>query len=740
MKKVSCIKNWLLSLLIVPGEYVVAQNNLPPIYEIRTDTIPTAYLESRYWQMLPDAKGKWTINDVTRSPLSENFYSRIAPPNNGDTITHTYWFRYRLKSLMNSEAKIAIHAHFEEDSIFVIYPDGRRDQFLTGDFVAWHKKDGLKANNQIPLVLEPAEEIMVYDRGKNHVAGIPENFSVDVASTEKIHQDYVRNTENGGSFFSVPEMENAFLVGVLLIPFFLNLFFFRITKEKEYLYFSLFVILLAITRLLNPVATYWYWRDRSLEPYVGYFNICWILIPFFLVQFIRNFFKTYHDYPRWDKLILTLAILAGLILLTFELMEPSWALSGTKHLVTRQMIFINDIVDALGNLSIALTFAKYRGRKNLFMNLVIIGGLPLMLFWALEISMEGFVRMGIMQNFISQSQYFILEILCIIWFVLLFTLVLLKRFNRLRIENAQQALDKERLAKEKETERALLIEHQKTELAKTVEERTFELKRSLEDLKSTQAQLIQSEKMASLGELTAGIAHEIQNPLNFVNNFSELNKELITEMNHEIESGNFEAVKNIGKDIEENEEKINVHGRRADGIVKSMLQHSRASSGKKEPTDINALCDEYFRLAYHGLRAKDKTFNATMKTEYDPTIGKVNVMAQDIGRVILNLITNAFYSVTEKKRSGKEAYEPTVSISTKKTDDKIEIKVTDNGNGIPQKVLDKIFQPFFTTKPTGQGTGLGLSLSYDIIKSHGGELKVNTREKEFAEFTILLPP
>ncbi|HMG68943.1 MAG TPA: ATP-binding protein [Chitinophagaceae bacterium] len=276
---------------------------------------------------------------------------------------------------------------------------------------------------------------------------------------------------------------------------------------------------------------------------------------------------------------------------------------------------------------------------------------------------------------------------------------------------------------------------------------------TLSELKSTQQQLIQSEKMASLGELTAGIAHEIQNPLNFVNNFSEVNAELIEEANQEIDKGDLSEVKTILKDIKENEQKINHHGKRADAIVKGMLQHSRSSSGVKELTNINALADEYLRLAYHGLRAKDNSFNATMKTDYDKTIGSINIVPQDIGRVLLNLYNNAFYACTERSRSavgekGKmenEKYEPTVTVSTTLVPPlggrgpRIEVKVADNGNGIPQKVLDKIFQPFFTTKPTGQGTGLGLSLSYDIVKAHGGEIKVDTIDGEGSEFIILLP-
>jgi len=277
-----------------------------------------------------------------------------------------------------------------------------------------------------------------------------------------------------------------------------------------------------------------------------------------------------------------------------------------------------------------------------------------------------------------------------------------------------------------------------------LEKQKDELQETLKELKITQAQLIQSEKMASLGELTAGIAHEIQNPLNFVNNFAEVNTELINEMKEEIDKGNLEEIKALAKDIEENEQKINHHGKRADAIVKGMLQHSRGGSGQKEPTDINALADEYLRLSYHGLRAKDKSFNATMMTDFDERIGKINIMPQDMGRVLLNLYNNAFYAVTERKKAPRFSevgvdYEPTISVSTKKLSDEVEIRVSDNGNGIPQKILDKIFQPFFTTKPTGQGTGLGLSLSYDIIKAHGGELKAETKVGEGTEFLIRLP-
>ncbi|MEO7120128.1 MAG: ATP-binding protein, partial [Ginsengibacter sp.] len=330
--------------------------------------------------------------------------------------------------------------------------------------------------------------------------------------------------------------------------------------------------------------------------------------------------------------------------------------------------------------------------------------------------------------------------------------------NDIKVLSAQKALQQQKLKQEKLYKNSILIatliiilaaffiirningKKKRIQLQKDqIDYQKKQVEVSFEELKSTQAQLIQREKMASLGELTAGIAHEIQNPLNFVNNFSEVNTELIDELEELANNGNIEEIKAIAKDIRENEEKINHHGKRADAIVKGMLQHSRSSTGVKEPTDINALSDEYLRLAYHGLRAKDKNLNAKIKTDFDESIGKINIISQDIGRVLLNLYNNAFYATNEKKQQAGNSYQPIIAVSTKKIHDKIEIKVSDNGNGIPQPLIDKIFQPFFTTKPAGQGTGLGLSLSYDIIKAHGGEIKVESNETEGSQFIIILP-
>jgi signal transduction histidine kinase len=336
------------------------------------------------------------------------------------------------------------------------------------------------------------------------------------------------------------------------------------------------------------------------------------------------------------------------------------------------------------------------------------------------------------------SDYFETAILfSFIWYIAMF---FINKKQRKDIEREQlKAIEREKEFQQSEALKAKL-EIQVAERTAEIRGQKEELQNALNELKSTQSQLIQSEKMASLGELTAGIAHEIQNPLNFVNNFSEVSTELLDEMAEEIEKGDLDEAKAILSDIKQNLEKINHHGKRADAIVKGMLQHSRTTNNAvKEPTDINKLADEYLRLAYHGLRAKDKSFNATMNTEFDETIGSIYIIPQDMGRVILNLITNAFYATNEKQKKGVENFEPTVTVATKKVGDTVIMSVKDNGNGIPQQVLDKIFQPFFTTKPTGQGTGLGLSLAYDIVKAHGGALKVETEENVGTRFIIHLP-
>ncbi len=460
-----------------------------------------------------------------------------------------------------------------------------------------------------------------------------------------------------------------------------------------------------------------------------------LVVAIFIVRYLRQSMNTQINLPKWDKILNYIFYAAIILLVAYAIFDA--ARPVTKWLAHALLLYL-----------VYILYEEKEFRQARPVLLAIAPFIILSLFSDIT-KLTNEKQFGAWKSLLSTALAFSIIWMIVMWFI---------------TNKQKKALDREKIKTKEETEQKTILASLKDELEVKVAERTAELTRqkeelqhTLEELKATQSQLIQSEKMASLGELTAGIAHEIQNPLNFVNNFSDVNAELIDELNAERlkpQKERDEQLENeILNDIKENEQKINHHGKRADAIVKGMLQHSRKSSGQKEPTDINALADEYLRLSYHGLRAKDKSFNATLKTDFDESLAagkagilKVNVIPQEIGRVLLNLFNNAFYAVSEKQKAESqkpkaetEKYEPTVSVSTKKMDGKVQICVKDNGSGIPQNIIDKIFQPFFTTKPTGEGTGLGLSLSYDIIKAHGGELKVETEERQGTEFIILLP-
>jgi two-component system, NtrC family, sensor kinase len=511
---------------------------------------------------------------------------------------------------------------------------------------------------------------------------------------------------------------------------------------QEYTYVTIWVAVCAILSILFWLLYFQNRNEKNLR-LIAICTSCFALTMFFEARQLALGIS-YNSFTVYN-LATGLFVEAALLIMPFLLVKIfkrklSWPLK--IFLVILLIAFITDFfvsnttgniligVSVLSIIVICLYYIVSSWKKLKGAQWAIVTGLLLSLFFILLFFFITIFYPGIV------PQYFLLFLS---GFILSFPLSLLvyvaMRFKEFIKEVQQNAKQVVQFSEEKK-EHAI---NQQKILQEEVNRQTAEIRTTLDNLKSAQSQLIQSEKMASLGELTAGIAHEIQNPLNFVNNFSEVSNELIEEMNEEISKGNFEEVKTIAADVKQNLEKINHHGKRADAIVKGMLQHSRKSEGVKEPTDINALCDEYLRLSYHGLRAKDKSFNAELKTDFDNSIGKINIVLQDIGRVILNLINNAFYTVNERQKSEGEWFKPEVFVQTKKEKNRVCITVTDNGNGIPQNIMDKIFQPFFTTKPTGSGTGLGLSLSYDIIKAHGGEIKVETKEDEGSEFMIQLP-
>ncbi|NVJ85453.1 MAG: histidine kinase [Algoriphagus sp.] len=450
-------------------------------------------------------------------------------------------------------------------------------------------------------------------------------------------------------------------------------------------------------------------------------NLGFILL--ILLFYLRRPMGPIEVSAEWKRIINGGMIAAGIL----------WALANSGILIISQIaLFLNFGLGAL-IVYITLRNPELQHRKGM-----IYAWMPIMALMVIEeivklISPSFFESIEV---YLGTATFF-----AIIWAIVMW------------INNTKQrkALEQERLKVLQKEKEYKVTEALKAQLEKQVQERTKEitqkkneLEKALKELKAAQNQLIHSEKMASLGELTAGIAHEIQNPLNFVNNFSEVSSELIDEAKEELDTGNQEDAKEILEDLKANLQKILHHGKRADSIVKGMLLHSRSNSGQKEKTDINALTDEYLRLSYHGLRAKDKSFTADFKIELDEGIEPIEIIPGEIGRVLLNLINNGFYAADEKKKElekeGIKDFMPIVWVKTQKIKNGVKITVRDNGKGIPKDIQSKIFQPFFTTKPTGKGTGLGLSMSYDIITNgHGGDLKVTSQAGEFTEFEIIIP-
>ncbi len=523
-------------------------------------------------------------------------------------------------------------------------------------------------------------------------------------------------------------------------------------------------------------------KDTSFDSTLRTLQVSFYLPLGFLLLFLFFSFRLKKEYLYSG--IFCFSLFFAILFHIFALAEPT-TISRSNYLLLITQVFY--VIGAF--CFINAVYILYNLKRNFFYYLIIIYGAWSLPFYFISYDASGlfnafffpiinleFLRLNIQAVrrgrkgswiLLATSILFTISIMLYIWFSIKglrelssllqsisfmlpgvgFSFFYAGEFARNAVDLRIQAIEVQKLSDEmieKEREKQQILSTQNETLEKQVAERTAELRQSLIDLREAEQQLIQREKMASLGELTAGIAHEIQNPLNFVNNFSEVNTELLDEMNIELREGKTENVLHLLNDIRQNSEKISIHGKRADMIVKSMLQHSRGT-GLKEKTDINTLTDECLRLSYHGMRVKEKSFDVRTITEFENDIPQADIVPQDIGRVILNLVNNAFYSVKEKQKNVSESktlngYEPTVTVSTRKNNGRIEIRVKDNGNGIPQKIIDKIFQPFFTTKPTGEGTGLGLSLAYDIItKGHGGELRVETKEGEGCQFIISIP-
>jgi two-component system NtrC family sensor kinase len=729
---------WVSVFLLWNSFVLKAQTNLPPAYQIKSDTSARVDIGDKYWQLLEDPSGKLTINQVSSQAFAAKFHTNTTRTKGYDYHIDTYWLRYRFKNTLNRPVRLTIPENVAYASLYLPQPNGKWTVEYTGTLVPWSRRSGLKRIAQFEVDLQPGQEIMLYEHDIfDFNLYKPENFHFTIGfAYPVINKNYV----NDDAYYYTNVL-SALIIGIMLLAAIVNIFFYRVVHEKLYLYFSLFLVFIGLYYLVR------YTDIGFLREYrYAAINLEYVFLVgefFTLMHFIRHFLSTQANTPKWDKFLIVLSFLSIIAWCRYYYLPQTLSFNSFSIMMFAIGVVIYSYMPIIfGTLLYHIPRNKGSDRTGIY------ALLPAFAWWSIAYTyafvgrqLFVFYKIPYTKFYLwIQSSRFLIEFFCFFWLVMVFSWILFKRFQVLQQNVIQASLDKERLEKEKEIERSQLIEKQKEELEIQVVNRTAELKQSLDELKAAQTQLIQSEKMASLGELTAGIAHEIQNPLNFVNNFSEVNTEMIDELEGELKLGNIDEALAIAAEIKGNEQKINHHGKRADGIVRNMLQHSRNSSGEKKLTDINALADEYMRLSYHGLRAKDKSFNSAMETHLDSTLPKVNVASQDIGRVLLNLFNNAFYAVYQKKKHNPEGYLPQVVLTTTSTKGFLEISIKDNGNGIPDSIKDKVMQPFFTTKPTGEGTGLGLSMSYDIVvKGHGGSIDIDSKEGEYTEFIIQIP-
>lgn len=731
----STMKSWYLFVffwagILLPG---FAQTAWPPVYEIKTDS--SLHIDSTRFQILEDRDGTFTLGQVQRNP---NF--RVAPAYDPNRRSRVYWIRMRVKNSLSDTLNLYL-CDFGSNFLDMYWLNARNQwqHQRTGTLVPQSQlpdRKGNKERNRLFFRLSPGQQTTIYQRSERVFWWPPLTYVSAQLQTERERVDalfnYIRVEKGWESYFF-----NGIMIGVLLLAVCYNLFIFFSVKDRVYLYFSLSLFFFTLSRNQSRI------QLAFFEEYPYEFELLnhffFIIYFVFFIQSIRKFIQSSPAFSRLNTFIsvsLWITVLVDIcIFFSYNASWVSWtALEFTIEILIR-LVYLLCLILMLRMMKVGSINARF----------ALMATTPLFLFWLYTLTSRiigVFFGIDTLQRVRMVADY--VENACLAWLIIFFSGALLNRYNLARQRVAQQIIEREQLEKEREIERVRIIESQKELLEQQVNERTAQLKTSLDNLRVTQTQLIQKEKMASLGELTAGIAHEIQNPLNFVTNFSDVSRELLEELKEgplqKVPDSEREYAGEILGDLSLNLEKITHHGNRASSIVKGMLEHSRTSTGERKLTDLNALADEYLRLAYHGLRAKEKHFNCELVTRFDPNLPPVNVVAQDVSRVLLNLFTNAFYAVTEKqKQLGATDYKPTVTVRTAYVNNKVEVYVSDNGTGMPDSVKEKIFQPFFTTKPAGSGTGLGLSLSYDIItKGHGGTLTVDSTPGEGTEFTLTL--
>lgn len=669
---------------------------------------------------LEDKTGKKTIDDIASAPTNSLFQEIKKPVVNFGMTPSVYWVKATVRNETGENLFLELaNPTLIDVQLFEFDSTGQLKQHqYSGNrvpFASWADQD---LDYRLPLYAPPHTSETFFLRVQ-HYRGT--QFTLNTATEEALY----RTSTPRRSFEMV-------YYGMMAIMVLYNFFIYLTLRDKAYLYYVVYTFLMALLNAVVNGDTFKYlWPDvPALNQFI---DVISCLVATASLLFAVHFLRTRQTAPFFHKIlrILRVSYLALLVVIIVQRLVLKNNFPAMTLLFAVLAFITFALVPALIWGGIVVLRKGYQPAKYYVMAWTFLL-VNVVIFILKDFNLLPYTFFTVKAMQIGSAGE-----------ALLLSLALADRINRLKKEKEEAQLQTMRSMEENEK----LITGQNLLLEKKVEERTQELRQAnqqlrnaIQNLEETQTQLTQREKMASLGELTAGIAHEIQNPLNFINNFSEVNADLVDELVQEMDAGQAEKAKAIAKDIKENEQKITHHGKRAEAIVKGMLQHARTSSGEKELTDINALADEYFRLSYHGFRAKNKGFNAVLETRFDSSLEKIEVVPQDLGRVFLNLFNNAFYAVAEKKTQLNGTFTPTVEIETQKEGDELQIRIRDNGFGISDKIRDKIFQPFFTTKPAGKGTGLGLSLSYDIItKGHGGDIRLETKQGEGSVFVIQLP-
>ena len=733
MNKIYCLI-FLCVGLLTDG---VAQRGWPAVYQIKTDTT-LLQPDTTNFQVLDDASGTLTFDQARRSSAfrTSRFYT-------SGRKAHVCWIRMQVKNTLPYPLDLYF-CDFNSSYLDLYWQDSSRTwrHERTGTLVPFSRlpdRQGNKERSRLFFRLLPGQQTILYERAENafwqsRLLYISPQLQSEENRIKSVFT-YVRVDRGWEDYFF-----DGIMIGVLFLAVCYNLFVFFSIRDSVYLYFSISLFFFMLDRNRARLQLVFFEEYPYLFDLISSFFFITFFV--FFIQSIRKFIQPVPALARVNTAASFFLVVTALLnivqflapsFLSLPLLELSMCLE-----VLIRIVFLLCIILMVSMIR--------RGSIDARFSLLATG--PLFLFWMVTLTSR--LLGHYFSVTITNALWFYFERFentFLAWLILFFSAALINRYNLARKRVAQQAIEREQLEKEREIERNRIMASQNERLEQQVKERTAQLLTSLDELKATQAQLIQKEKLASLGELTAGIAHEIQNPLNFVNNFSEVSTELITELTDERQKSAPDTglEQELLDDLKVNMEKISHHGHRASRIVRSMLDHAHSGSGERTATNINDLCDEYLRLAYNGVRrsgdpANASQFNCELVTDFGADIDLVEVVPQEIGRVLLNLYNNAFYAVHEKQKSSLTSYQPRVSVSTRTTGNRIEIRVTDNGIGMNDSVKAKVFQPFFTTKPTGEGIGLGLSLSYDIVtKGHGGALLAESQPDQGTNFILALP-